>query len=290
MHTIQIIIRMAVAAYLDKYFECVEYLPLEIQRCLTELRDTEMESRVTSVCAGAVEDVKSLKTLLSVAVHNSGDEGQQVVLFRRLQSKLLLIRDLGNRKLQVSSRLLETVDDYEQQLLQKQKAVDSSSTIDEFYHAQKVLTSGKELSGIISSAKRSSGTKRVRPVDLCNDEDTPNNARSAKKKIKTIRKKTSTVPAPTPGGLVASVDESSPPVPAVPMPDLSSQPLDPNEPTYCLCQQVSFGEMIGCDNDDCSIEWFHFQCVNLTSKPKGKWFCPQCAQGRRGSKPVNRQS
>ncbi len=119
--------------------------------------------------------------------------------------------------------------------------------------------------------------------------------------------RTSTVPAPTPGGLVASVDESSPPVPAVPMPDLSSQPLDPNEPTYCLCQQVSFGEMIGCDNDDvrvvllvccyhcmlflqCSIEWFHFQCVNLTSKPKGKWFCPQCAQGRRGSKPVNRQS
>ena len=64
---------------------------------------------VTSVCAGAVEDVKSLKTLLSVAVHNSGDEGQQVVLFRRLQSKLLLIRDLGNRKLQVSSQLLETV-------------------------------------------------------------------------------------------------------------------------------------------------------------------------------------
>ena len=36
----------------------------------------------------------------------------------------------------------------------------------------------------------------------------------------------------------------------VPMPDLSSQPLDPDEPLYCHCQQVSFGEMIGCDNDD----------------------------------------
>ena len=22
----------------------------------------------------------------------------------------------------------------------------------------------------------------------------------------------------------------------------------------------------------CEIEWFHFQCVNLTSKPKGKWW------------------
>ena len=36
----------------------------------------------------------------------------------------------------------------------------------------------------------------------------------------------------------------------LPMPDLSSQPLDPDEPLYCHCQQVSFGEMIGCDNDD----------------------------------------
>lgn len=25
-------------------------------------------------------------------------------------------------------------------------------------------------------------------------------------------------------------------------------PVDPNEPTYCFCNQVSFGEMIGCDN------------------------------------------
>lgn len=27
-------------------------------------------------------------------------------------------------------------------------------------------------------------------------------------------------------------------------------PIDPNEPTYCFCGQVSFGEMIACDNDD----------------------------------------
>lgn len=53
-------------------------------------------------------------------------------------------------------------------------------------------------------------------------------------------------------------------------------PLDPDEPTYCLCHQISFGEMIGCDNARCPIEWFHFQCVGLTTKPKGKWYCPQC--------------
>jgi len=30
-------------------------------------------------------------------------------------------------------------------------------------------------------------------------------------------------------------------------------PVDPNEPKYCLCDQVSYGEMIGCDNPDVSI-------------------------------------
>jgi hypothetical protein len=40
--------------------------------------------------------------------------------------------------------------------------------------------------------------------------------------------------------------------------------------------QVSYGDMIGCDNDLCPIEWFHFNCVQLTSKPKGKWYCPKC--------------
>lgn len=52
--------------------------------------------------------------------------------------------------------------------------------------------------------------------------------------------------------------------------------IDPDEPTYCLCDQISYGEMIMCDNDLCPIEWFHFQCVQLTTKPKGKWFCPKC--------------
>ena len=79
--------------------------------------------------------------------------------------------------------------------------------------------------------------------------------------------------------------------PAVPIVDM---PVDPNEPTYCLCQQVSYGEMIGCDNQvhkpplalentfyqtsfqDCPIEWFHFPCMALETKPKGKWYCPKC--------------
>lgn len=28
---------------------------------------------------------------------------------------------------------------------------------------------------------------------------------------------------------------------------------DPNEPRYCICNQVSYGDMVACDNDDVSL-------------------------------------
>lgn len=53
-------------------------------------------------------------------------------------------------------------------------------------------------------------------------------------------------------------------------------PIDDDEPTYCVCKQVSFGKMVACDNRKCPIEWFHFKCMGLTKNPKGSWFCPMC--------------
>lgn len=62
--------------------------------------------------------------------------------------------------------------------------------------------------------------------------------------------------------------------------------VDPSEPVYCYCQRVSFGEMIACDNEDCAIEWFHFECVGLTpeNRPKGKWYCKECTQLRKAAR------
>jgi len=55
------------------------------------------------------------------------------------------------------------------------------------------------------------------------------------------------------------------------------------EKLYCVCNKVSFGEMVKCDNNSCVIEWFHFECKNLTAQPKGKWYCsPECtAKGKK---------
>ncbi|KAF8522151.1 hypothetical protein BU17DRAFT_44769 [Hysterangium stoloniferum] len=56
--------------------------------------------------------------------------------------------------------------------------------------------------------------------------------------------------------------------------------IDPDEPRYCYCNQVSYGEMIACDNPDCNREWFHLGCAGLTAPPKGrvKWFCRDCEE------------
>ncbi|CAG8728260.1 13727_t:CDS:1, partial [Acaulospora morrowiae] len=59
---------------------------------------------------------------------------------------------------------------------------------------------------------------------------------------------------------------------------VADMPIDPNEPIYCYCKQVSYGEMVACDNTECEIEWFHFACVKLTDRPKGKWYCFDCSE------------
>lgn len=60
--------------------------------------------------------------------------------------------------------------------------------------------------------------------------------------------------------------------------------VDPNEPRYCYCRQISYGEMVECEGEDCPYGWFHFQCVGLSDAPKGQWRCPDC------EKPVRRKS
>ncbi|KNE65402.1 hypothetical protein AMAG_11033 [Allomyces macrogynus ATCC 38327] len=47
---------------------------------------------------------------------------------------------------------------------------------------------------------------------------------------------------------------------------------------YCYCRQPSYGQMIGCDNKRCKVEWFHYECVGLPAgPPPDLWYCRDCA-------------
>ena len=55
--------------------------------------------------------------------------------------------------------------------------------------------------------------------------------------------------------------------------------ISEQEQLWCTCKNVASGEMIACDSGKCTVEWFHFQCVNIIRAPRGKWFCQACSGG-----------
>ena len=81
--------------------------------------------------------------------------------------------------------------------------------------------------------------------------------------------------------------------------EAAGEDIDPDEPRYCVCGDVSFGTMICCENSEvrsstsrmafwkmmltdvssqCEKEWFHLECVGLEEPPgrRAKWYCPDC--------------
>jgi hypothetical protein len=84
-------------------------------------------------------------------------------------------------------------------------------------------------------------------------------------------------------------------------PEEGSEPteeIDQDEERYCICDDVSYGSMILCDNHvsagavrygyynanpiKCEKEWFHLDCVGLKDGElparRAKWYCPDCRE------------
>ncbi|XP_007543566.1 inhibitor of growth protein 3 isoform X1 [Poecilia formosa] len=146
----------------------------------------------------------------------------------------------------------------------------------------------RENSGYSSSALASTLTQNLTPSAASDSR-----GRKSKSSIKSSNHQSSSSSSSSSLSSCSSssalAQELSQQAAVLPEADANSQvdwTYDPNEPRYCICNQVSYGEMVGCDNTDCPIEWFHYGCVGLTEAPKGKWFCPQCtaAMKRRGSR------
>ncbi|MBN3297305.1 ING3 protein, partial [Amia calva] len=146
----------------------------------------------------------------------------------------------------------------------------------------------KETTGYSSSALASTLTQTVTSSssDSQRGRKTKSNTKSSNHQSSSSSSSSSLSSCSSSSALAQELSQQSS---ALPESDSNNQvdwTYDPNEPRYCICNQVSYGEMVGCDNQDCPIEWFHYGCVGLTEAPKGKWYCPQCtaAMKRRGSR------
>ncbi|RMZ83121.1 hypothetical protein DV738_g1262, partial [Chaetothyriales sp. CBS 135597] len=76
------------------------------------------------------------------------------------------------------------------------------------------------------------------------------------------------------GGAAVSVSKRK----SKPVKTPSREVIDPDEERYCICGDVSYGEMICCEMDEkCEYgQWFHMECVGLVEMPGRtvKWYCP----------------
>ncbi|XP_064500706.1 inhibitor of growth protein 4 isoform X1 [Pseudopipra pipra] len=248
--------KMAAGMYLEHYLDSIENLPFELQRNFQLMRDLDQrtEDLKSEIDKLATEYISNARTLSSE---------EKLGLLKQIQEAYGKCKEFGDDKVQLAMQTYEMVDKHIRRLDTdlarfeadlKEKQIESSD-----YDSSS--SKGKKK----GRAQKEKKAARARSKGKNSDEEAP---KTAQKKLKLVRTSTEYgMPSVTFGNVHPS--------------DVLDMPVDPNEPTYCLCHQVSYGEMIGCDNPDCSIEWFHFACVGLTTKPRGKWFCPRCSQERK---------
>nr|XP_023674219.1 inhibitor of growth protein 5-like isoform X2 [Paramormyrops kingsleyae] len=224
----------------------IESLPCELQRSFTLMRelDTRTEEKKGEIDKLAAEYIANVKTLASE---------QRVEHLQKIESAYGKCREYSDDKVQLAMQTYEMVDKHIRRL-DADLARFENELKEKLDMSGYESPDGKDLKKTKNPKEKRSSRTRAKKGS---DEDSPR-----KKKMKN---------GPDFSNSLLAVHPS----------DVLDMPVDPNEPTYCLCHQVSYGEMIGCDNPDCPIEWFHFACVDLTTKPKGKWYCPRCTQDRK---------
>ncbi|XP_050501834.1 inhibitor of growth protein 1 [Diabrotica virgifera virgifera] len=278
------------ATYVENYLDCVENLPDEVQRLISRMREL---------------DVIYLARLREVAIQteNMGNDNhaKKAKSFLRMQQSLIAAQELGDEKMSLLQAILDKIEIKTRLLDQDLKNLDFGK------EEQTQIEIKEQQSPLVNTPINNNNGNNTSTNN--NNSNSVNNDRPAKRARRT-RHDTYTgaesndaipvehvlrsqVPATTPTNTVQQKKTSTSKkkkrksrqntqIQKEETPPRDEEPLiDPDEPTYCLCDQISYGEMIMCDNDLCPIEWFHFSCVTLSTKPKGKWYCPKC----RGDRP-----
>ncbi|XP_005998690.2 inhibitor of growth protein 3 isoform X1 [Latimeria chalumnae] len=144
----------------------------------------------------------------------------------------------------------------------------------------------RDSSGYSSSALASTLTQTLTPSDSRTGRKNKSSNKSSNHQSSSSSSSSSLSSCSSSSALAQELSQQASVLPEAESNTQVDWTYDPNEPRYCICNQVSYGEMVGCDNQDCPIEWFHYGCVGLSEAPKGKWFCPQCtaAMKRRGGR------
>ncbi|XP_037933532.1 inhibitor of growth protein 5-like [Teleopsis dalmanni] len=277
---------MSSAIYLENYLDGLESLPTELERNFKLMR--KLDDRAQTAMKSIDSHAKEFMRKLSNSGNAMSDEERKERLLD-IQSLFGKAKEYSDDKVQLAIQTYELVDKqirrldndlarFEGEIQEKSVSVRSKSEEAILKKNRKKTTEAK-VTGKKRRPSSSEDDLRTNAPGISGSIAGVQGSKKKKQKINTEKevrrkgiKKTNDVNDSEKESCHASITHPA---------DVLDMPVDPNEPTYCLCHQVSYGEMIGCDNPDCPIEWFHFACVGLTTKPKGKWFCPKCTQDRK---------
>lgn len=224
----------------------LEHLPIELQRNFTLMRDLDARAQglMKEIDKLADDYLKNLKKELP-------DKKKEQLM--HIQSLFNKAKEYGDDKVQLAIQTYELVDKHIRRL-------DSDLARFEAEIQDKALSSSRiqEETGASKKGRKKlkEKEKRKKGTAGASSEDETKAARKKQKKGSSVTSSASTGAV---GSGAAGSDATSLGHPA----DVLDMPVDPNEPTYCLCHQVSYGEMIGCDNPDVCIGiLFYFRLIN----------------------------
>ena len=243
---------MASTIYLESFLETIELLPKDLQRNFSLMKDLDKRTQDT------ITEVDDWVNEYKRGVTTMSQEDRKTKL-GKIDELYQKAKEYSDDKVQLAMQMYEMVDKHIRRLDNDLSRFEQELQLSDHAQRRSSVSNGPEGHGPPNS---SSSKNRKRLSESGNGTTTRKKRQDSTSEDGVSGAGTNNLSSPTGTS------------------DVLDMPVDPNEPTYCLCHQVSFGEMIGCDNPDCPIEWFHFQCVGLTSKPKGKWYCPRCTQER----------
>ncbi|XP_018009487.1 inhibitor of growth protein 5 isoform X2 [Hyalella azteca] len=255
----------------------LESLPCELQRNFLQMRELDQQTQDLMCTIDTASDMYLKEVCLLPSEERSEKINKILKMFSRA-------KEYSDNKVHLAVQTYELVDKHIRRLdsdLAKFEAEVKEKPLLQANKKEEEVASkkkGRKKKEEVPLSKAGKLKKKKRPGAAASDDEELPVKTAAGRKKKKIQEGASTASGGSSATSIASVLPALSALSAIVHPsEAMDMPVDPNEPTYCLCHQVSYGEMIACDKADCPIEWFHFACVNLTTKPKGKWYCPRCS-------------
>ncbi|XP_019586641.2 LOW QUALITY PROTEIN: inhibitor of growth protein 1 [Rhinolophus sinicus] len=242
--------------YVEDYLDSIESLPFDLQRNVSLMR--EIDAKYQEILKELDEYYEKFK--------RETDGTQKRRVLHCIQRALIRSQELDEEKIQIVSQMVELVGNRTKQVDSHMEHFETQQEVNDTTGHRGKASQDKSENKTITQAEKPNNKRSWQQRNNQNQENAANNYGHDDITLGMPKEKKAKNSKGEKCSKAKAEREASP----------TDLPIVPYEPTYCLCNQVSNGEMIGCDNDECPIEWFHFSCVGLNHKPKGKWYCPKC--------------